>query len=98
MWESTSKRGAFLFYYLWLVSKLNLEKQYEIAQTLVGDLNRDLVHHSYILFIKKKDVELIKREYKNILTEYIGKGKHYIQEDHPHEIGHAISNWITTLK
>lgn len=25
---------------------------------------------------------------------YIGKGKHFIQEDQPHEIGKAIQMWV----
>ncbi|MBL4594629.1 MAG: haloalkane dehalogenase [Flavobacteriales bacterium] len=49
------------------------------------------------VIIKKKDVERIQQEYKNIETIYIGKGKHYIQEDHPHEIGKAIKSWSVKL-
>ena len=30
---------------------------------------------------------------KNIETQYVGKGIHFIQEDHPHAIGRAISDW-----
>lgn len=31
---------------------------------------------------------------KNIETHYLGVGTHYIQEDHPHEIGRAIADWL----
>lgn len=50
------------------------------------------------MIIKKKDVEKIQNEFKNLESVYIGKGKHYIQEDHPHEIGKAIQNWIINSK
>ncbi len=49
------------------------------------------------MILKKKDVEKIQNEFKNLESVYIGKGKHYIQEDHPHEIGKAIQNWIINL-
>ncbi len=47
------------------------------------------------MIIKKKDVIRIEQEIKHITTVNIGKGKHYIQEDQPHNIGRAISNWVT---
>ncbi len=47
------------------------------------------------MIIKKKDVIQIEQEIKHITTVYIGKGKHYIQEDQPHNIGRVISNWVT---
>ena len=50
------------------------------------------------MILKKKDVEKIQKEFKNLESVYIGKGKHYIQEDHPHEIGKAIQNWIKNSK
>lgn len=46
------------------------------------------------MIIKKKDVEKIQNEFKNIEAIYIGKGKHYLQEDHPHEIGNSIKDWV----
>jgi len=50
------------------------------------------------MILKKKDVAKIQQEFKNIESVYIGKGKHYIQEDHPHEIGKAIQEWIINSK
>lgn len=32
------------------------------------------------------NVDRIKRDYKSLDAVYVGKGKHYIQEDHPHEM------------
>ncbi len=31
---------------------------------------------------------------KNIETNYVGPGYHYIQEDHPHMIGRALADWL----
>lgn len=45
------------------------------------------------MILKKDEVERIKNSYKNLQAIYIGKGKHYVQEDHPHEIGEAIILW-----
>lgn len=47
--------------------------------------------------IKKKDVALIKQEFKNLQDVYLGKGKHYLQEDHPEKIGQAIVDWFQSL-
>jgi len=60
------------------------------------DLPMLLIYAKPGMIIKKKDVTRIEQESNNLKSAYIGKGKHYIQEDHPHEIGQAISNWITT--
>lgn len=43
--------------------------------------------------ITKREVNLFKEEFPNLTTAFIGKGKHYIQEDHPEKIGEAIENW-----
>ena len=34
---------------------------------------------------------------KNIETHYVGVGYHFIQEDHPHEIGLAVADWRRRL-
>ena len=46
-----------------------------------------LLHANPGMILKKDEVARIKRGYKALETVYVGKGKHYIQEDHPHEIG-----------
>lgn len=38
----------------------NFMKQYEIAKTMVGELNEDFVHHCYLRIIERIDVERIK--------------------------------------
>jgi haloalkane dehalogenase len=47
--------------------------------------------------IKEKHVDKIKQEFKNLQDIYLGKGKHYLQEDHPDEIGKAIVDWYRSL-
>jgi len=41
----------------------------------------------------KKDVDWAKENIKNLKMVDLGEGKHFIQEDYPHEIGAEISNW-----
>ena len=43
--------------------------------------------------IKEKDVKVIKETFKNTEMIHLGEGLHFIQEDYPHEIGEAISEW-----
>ena len=31
--------------------------------------------------------------YRNIESHYLGIGRHFIQEDHPHKIGRAVADW-----
>ena len=50
------------------------------------------------MIVKKKEVERIQRDYKELEAVYVGKGKHYIQEDQPHEIGKALNSWAQRLK
>ena len=40
----------------------------------------------------KKAAEEIKNSFANTETFYVGKGNHYLQEDHPHVIGKAIAD------
>ena len=44
--------------------------------------------------IKEKDVKKIQESFVNTEMLHLGKGLHFIQEDYPHEIGEAISEWI----
>ncbi len=47
--------------------------------------------------LKEKQVEQVKRDFKNLKDVYVGKGKHYLQEDQPDEIGKAIVEWYRGL-
>jgi len=49
------------------------------------------------MIIKKNEVERMEKEFTNLSSVYIGKGMHYVQEDHPHEIGKAIEEWVIEL-
>ena len=47
--------------------------------------------------IKEKDVKVIKSTFKNTELIDLGEGLHFIQEDYPHEIGRALSEWYARL-
>lgn len=47
------------------------------------------------MIIKPKEAKQIKATWKNLTAVDLGKGKHYIQETHPHEIGEGIAHWFT---
>ena len=42
-------------------------------------------------------VEWCRRNLKNLELVELGKGLHYLQEDHPHAIGKALANWYGRL-
>ncbi len=46
---------------------------------------------------KKKEVDQIKQDFKNLQDVYLGKGKHYLQEDHPDEIGKEVVDWYRSF-
>lgn len=56
-----------------------------------------LLHASPGMLFTKKEVTRLKSELRNLETKNVGKGKHYIQEDHPYEIGNAIVEWYSKL-
>lgn len=43
--------------------------------------------------IKKKEAQRLMNTYKNLEAVFLGKGKHFLQESHPHEIGNGIAEW-----
>lgn len=48
--------------------------------------------------IKEKDVEVIRKTFKNTQMVDLGAGLHFIQEDYPHEIGQGISDWYAQIE
>ena len=44
--------------------------------------------------INKEAVEYARSNFKNYTDAYIGKGKHFVQEDQPTRIAQEINNWI----
>lgn len=78
------------------------ERNYEVISSYADwlqetDLPKLMLYASPGMIIKKKEAQRIQEEYKNLEAVHVGKGKHYIQEDHPHEIGQAISDWVERL-
>ncbi len=49
------------------------------------------------LIAGEKAARQIQREFPHTESVFVGKGRHYIQEDHPHEIGQAIAAWYQKL-
>lgn len=43
--------------------------------------------------INKNTVNYCLQHFKNLQTKYIGKGLHFIQEDHPQDIGESLREW-----
>jgi haloalkane dehalogenase len=47
--------------------------------------------------MKDSDIEIIKKNFKNIAMIYLGKGLHFIQENYPHKIGIEIAKWYSSI-
>ncbi len=45
------------------------------------------------MIIKPKEAKRIKETWNNLESIDLGKGKHYLQETYPHQIGRGISEW-----
>jgi len=56
-----------------------------------------LFHATPGLIITEPVVEWTKQNLKNLETVDIGEGLHYVQEDNPHAIGEALSDWYQTI-
>ena len=56
---------------------------------LYADPGAILEHHT---------VEWCRRNITNLEAQYIGKGKHFLQEDHPHTIGQYLRQWYQRCK
>ncbi|GAB5517926.1 MAG: haloalkane dehalogenase [Rhodothermales bacterium] len=46
------------------------------------------------MIIKPKEAQRIKATWRNLEAVDLGKGKHYLQETHPHAIGQALADWF----
>ncbi|MDJ0752760.1 MAG: haloalkane dehalogenase [Ardenticatenaceae bacterium] len=49
------------------------------------------------MIIKKKEAQQIRSTWRNLEAVDLGKGKHYLQEQYPHEIGEGIANWYNKI-
>lgn len=47
--------------------------------------------------ITEANVAAFEKGIPNLKTHYLGKGLHYIQEDHPNEIGETVAQWASEL-
>jgi haloalkane dehalogenase len=72
-------------------------------QKIVQDYSTKLQESSYpklLLYgtpgglITGKGVQWCEKHLKNLKKVELGKGLHYLQEDHPHKIGDAIAGWL----
>lgn len=48
--------------------------------------------------ILEKDLDYVRNSFPNIKMVDVGEGKHFIQEDNPHGVGNAISQWYREIK
>jgi haloalkane dehalogenase len=48
--------------------------------------------------LRKKSVEYAKMHYPNLTIQHLGKGKHFLPEDHPKAMGDFINQWLKTIK
>jgi haloalkane dehalogenase len=50
------------------------------------------------MLVNKKVLKWVLDNINNIEAKYVGKAKHLMEEDLPHEIGHSIASWRTKLQ
>jgi haloalkane dehalogenase len=48
-------------------------------------------------FVREEQAQWYMENLKNVKGVFLGKGLHYLQEDHPHRIGKELANFIDTL-
>jgi len=56
-----------------------------------------LLYASPGAIVTEKEVEWYTKNIKNIETHFVGQGFHFIQEDQPKAIGHALADWLRRL-
>lgn len=42
-------------------------------------------------------VDYMTANLKNLETRFLGAGLHFLQEEHPHEIGAGLADWLRRL-
>jgi len=76
----------------------------EINQIALGlkKINTDvpflIVHAEPGMIVRKQAVEYAKANFKQVDFFNVGKGKHYLSEDHPEAIGKQILKWISSTE
>lgn len=61
------------------------------------DIPKLFFHADPGVLIRQKDVAWIQENFPNLTKVDLGQGLHFLQEDHPHEIGRAIAGWQLAL-
>lgn len=61
------------------------------------DIPKLFFHADPGVLIRQKDVAWIQENFSNLTSVDLGQGLHFLQEDHPHEIGRAIADWYLAL-
>ncbi len=69
---------------------------YEWLQS--SNMPKLMIHVSPGAIITDDVAAELKQLLPNLESVHIGEGHHFIQEDHPHKIGRAISQWYQALK
>ncbi|NRB48871.1 MAG: haloalkane dehalogenase [Saprospiraceae bacterium] len=59
-----------------------------------SELPKLMFHAKPGMIIKPKEAKKIKATWQNLESIDLGKGKHYLQETYPHQIGQGISTWF----
>ena len=57
-----------------------------------------IIHAKPGMIVREKNLAYAKKHFKKVDFFNVGKGKHYLSEDHPKAIGEKISNWSSNLK
>ncbi|KAF2493257.1 putative hydrolase [Lophium mytilinum] len=75
---------------------------YEIAEKyhdwlLKSDVPKLLFWATPGVFVRDEQAKWYSENLKNLKTVFLGKGLHYLQEDHPHRIGSEVAEFIDTL-
>ncbi|WP_294228397.1 haloalkane dehalogenase [uncultured Shimia sp.] len=61
------------------------------------DIPKLFFHADPGVLIRQKDVAWIQENFPNLTSVNLGQGLHFLQEDHPHEIGRVIADWYLAL-
>lgn len=62
--------------------------------TTASEMPLLMLHASPGFIGDRWQVQWVEENYRNVETQALGAGKHYVQEDHPEKIGKSIANWM----
>jgi haloalkane dehalogenase len=73
------------------------EVEANFAWLTQSDVPKLLFHAAPGAIIRPDNLEMVTSALQNLTTVDLGQGIHYLQEDHPHEIGEGIARWYKGL-